>query len=1218
MSSNESRRLNIQDVNQGHIHLIEANAGTGKTYAIANLFLRYILDDYDIHSILVVTFTNAARDELRSRIRKRLTEALQMFNNNSVDDNEDEFFKSLLDRHPEGNARTDACLRIELALLSMNEASIYTIHGFCQQALTEHAVSSNQSFDLEQVDNQPIKKEVIRDWWRCRTYDLSLKEFQWFQKHGFEDIDALETVIDPLLGANAPDLYIPNDINIDSVDELIKESSKIMAGIINEWSSDNEKIRSRLVDKLKYKLKNSKHVYREDKKLPNLFNSLDFLRDIKKTKGEISVLDSNETNFIPYGYDTLSKNLNKGGDPKDFDLPFFRLIDEYIISLDRLEAAYPLAEIHRAKTEIGEQLSKLKQQRGLLSFDDMIELLHKAVTNPTQVGDRLSSTLAKQFPLVMVDEFQDTDPLQYEIFHDIHRAETDHTLIMIGDPKQAIYSFRGGDIFTYMQAQNDADYVWTLSTNWRSTPEMIQAFNHIFARDNAFTYEAIQYHDSEPPLDDKCKANPLYFDGREQSAMIFQEIPGSGDGELLKTKESIYEQIHQATAERIARMLADNSSRIGDEPLQPGDIAVVVREKHEATALQDHLLNHGIRSVTIADASVWNTEEANSLKLLIKATATPGNRDIARQALGVPVLGLYVEEIHHIQTSSTQWTRWVELFYAVHDLWLKNGFMTAYQHLLHGICNVVNELTEKPYDLHTDTWLSRSNNPERMLTNLTHLGELLQQASLEHPDMSGLLSWMQQQESEKEKDENLLRLESDEKLVKMITLHTSKGLQFPVVFLPYLWHCKPKDNKAKDNIAMKWHEPHGQGFRCFYTSKGSIDHPEFLRAEHERLAEDVRLAYVALTRAESHCHIIFGPTQNNQRWKGHPGQTAIAWLLASEHEDLDLDSVRFEIDPEHITLDRLKECSSIQIFTPQQTSVATAPSETEDRQGILLEPSLFTRDLYSNWRITSFSSMASGVHQATHTTAGDIGDSFALQYPAGAHVGSFLHALLEYIEPDQPLRSQLERLVKRHALSHGLDPEQDLDGLESWLHDILNTQLDESGLTLAGINPGSQLHELKFDFSTRRVGHKALHECLIEYAGTELPKVNFHAFEGMVTGIIDLVFEHEGRYYLADYKSNLLSRRLDDYNTENLQPEIHNRRYDLQYLLYTLALHRHLRQRLPDYEYEHHFGGVFYLFLRGMTPATGPNCGVFFDYPPLELIEKLDQEIFVIPEALAS
>jgi exodeoxyribonuclease V beta subunit len=266
----------------------------------------------------------------------------------------------------------------------------------------------------------------------------------------------------------------------------------------------------------------------------------------------------------------------------------------------------------------------------------------------------------------------------------------------------------------------------------------------------------------------------------------------------------------------------------------------------------------------------------------------------------------------------------------------------------------------------------------------------------------------------------------------------------------------------------------------------------------------------------------------------------------------------------------------------------------------------------------SFSSLTRGIHQSTRSTTGATGESYALQYSAGAHVGNFLHALLENIQPDRPLREQLEQQVPYLTLKHNQKPKPVLAKLEEWLNNILHTPLNNTGLTLAGIPADRRIPELEFDFSTKGVNQKSLDTILQQAAGIDLPPLPAGYFRGMVTGSIDLVFEHDGRYYIADYKSNLLGRQLDDYRLDNLTKQIFARRYDLQYLLYTLALHRHLRVRLADYDYERDFGGAYYLFLRGMTPDTGESHGVFFNKPSSQLIKALDEQIFSIPEAQAS
>jgi len=263
--------------------------------------------------------------------------------------------------------------------------------------------------------------------------------------------------------------------------------------------------------------------------------------------------------------------------------------------------------------------------------------------------------------------------------------------------------------------------------------------------------------------------------------------------------------------------------------------------------------------------------------------------------------------------------------------------------------------------------------------------------------------------------------------------------------------------------------------------------------------------------------------------------------------------------------------------------------------------------------------MTRGVHQATRAPAASGSERLALRYPAGAHVGNFLHALLERLRPDQDLADQVREHAGELFVRHGIpdDPAyRDLDGITEWMQDVLHTPLDDSGLTLAALSPRQQRHELEFDLATGLISPEAVNTLLAEQADAGRQPLAFRAFQGMLTGAIDLVFEHEGRFFIADYKSNLLGRSLADYRPERLRREILDRHYDLQYLIYSLALHRHLERRLPGYDYERDFGGVYYLFLRGMRPQHGPDFGVWFGRPDAEIIDELDYRIIGRPRSL--
>jgi exodeoxyribonuclease V beta subunit len=286
--------------------------------------------------------------------------------------------------------------------------------------------------------------------------------------------------------------------------------------------------------------------------------------------------------------------------------------------------------------------------------------------------------------------------------------------------------------------------------------------------------------------------------------------------------------------------------------------------------------------------------------------------------------------------------------------------------------------------------------------------------------------------------------------------------------------------------------------------------------------------------------------------------------------------------------------------------VEELPTETVSE----LAPRPFSGSIAIDWRINSFSALTRDVHSGPAAPRDRTSEDPALAFPAGSHVGSYLHLLLEHLDFQDPVEPQVLRLSAQLAPRFNLDHEHWGESAARWMARVVGTPLDDQGLTLAALPLSRRLNELEFDFSTHRVDIRSLNRLLQQAAGQALPPLIVETFQGMVTGIIDLVFEHQGRYYIGDYKSNFLGSQFGDYAPQRLREAVLERRYDLQYLLYSLALHRYLRQRVPDYDYSRHFGGVFYLFLRGMRPESGPRCGVYFDRPEPHLVADLDETIF--------
>jgi exodeoxyribonuclease V beta subunit len=656
--------------------------------------------------------------------------------------------------------------------------------------------------------------------------------------------------------------------------------------------------------------------------------------------------------------------------------------------------------------------------------------------------------------------------------------------------------------------------------------------------------------------------------------------------------------------------------------LQPKDIAVLGRTRRDGAALRAVLAAHGVAAVSVARDSVYASDEAAALEPLLAAALSPRERGLARRALASELLGLGYADIARIAGDELAWAGWVDQLLALHEAWQRRGFMAMFQRLLwhrgpDGCC-----IAEA---------LAAGDDPERRLTNLLHLGELLQQAARAQAGMDALLNWFRAQrreQAEQAADELQLRLESDAGLVQIVTMHAAKGLQYPVVLLPDLWNCKATNPEHP----LRFHRDDAGGVTSCLDIGSDQHAAHLLLAERERLAEDVRLAYVALTRAESAIYVVWGRAGDPGRG-ADAGRAALGWLLHPHQDAAALTEGPPNAFAGGATLDADLEVlakhgdGSIAIVRLPEPAMPTRLAAVDDAALPAARP--FTGRIDTSWRITSFSALSRDLHAAPPGLGERIDDESlavtpmpeeagpaspdddpALRFPAGSDVGTFLHLLLEHLDFTGDIAAQVEQLSARLAARFGLDHRRYGADTALLLARAVETPLTEDGLRLADLPGGRRLNELAFDLATDRADLPALNHLLAEHAGQPLPALKAASFAGMVTGVIDLVFEHDGRFYVADYKSNLLGRRFDDYAPDALGAAILARRYDLQYLLYTLALHRYLGSRLPGYDYARDLGGVFYLFLRGMRPETGPGRGVFFTRPPQALIETLDRRLF--------
>jgi exodeoxyribonuclease V beta subunit len=1158
--------------------LIEASAGTGKTFSLALLFLRLILEQgLEVEQILVVTFTNAATEELRGRIRARLREALDILEGTVVPQEGDLLAALLASRKgPEPAGR-----RLADTLTRMDEAAIYTIHGFCQRMLQDQAFEAGTPFAVEFIESeQLLRREIVEDFWRQRFYRASASEAEWATAT-WRDPEGLRQVLQPFL-ARPEVAYVP-EVSVQGLQELREQAEDHWRLVRAAWLRDREAVTA---------------ILRADPCLS---------RDRSKGYGGeslASIIEGMEQLaareamawLLPKGVELLAssvmacKLIGRRILPGH---PFFALFDEWHRrhrEFSRAAHASVLAEAHRF---LRSELTRRKQEQNVLYFDDQLSRLAAALAG--KEGWLLARRIRTRFRVALVDEFQDTDPLQYRIFQNLFGREPDPGLFLIGDPKQSIYSFRGADIFAYIRARREtpAAAAHTMDTNYRSTPAMVRAVNRLFGRRPHFVFAEIEF---KPVRAGSAAAErQLRVAGAVPAPLQVQLLPPTlaAPNRARIAKDKGEEEAAAWTAREIARLLQlgrRGEARFGEVPLTGGDLAVLVRTHHEAELVRRALAKLGIVSVYYSQDSVFATEEACQLHQLLVALLDLSDGAQVANALVTDLFGLDALALHALRTDQLRWGEAVAELAEYHQRWSRAGVMAMLLLVLHRR-QAVRRLVAQ-------------SGGERRLTNFLHLAELLQAAAGRFR-MDELVRWFSQQihAPEQEVSSQQLRLESDGDLVKIVTIHKAKGLEYPLVFLPFLWSAR----RLREDQVFAFHGPgpDGQDTRL-YVDVGSGLAENYRQAERERLAEDLRLLYVAMTRARCSCYFCWGPVSSLE-------ETALAWLLHQGGGGGN--GVAPGLTEEQIRADLadLDSGQGLLAFVPWPEAEAER-LKSEEQQRNLPGPAGFVGHIDTSWAVTSYSRLLAGAEAVSplpesgpvETGPGKETGMSAFTFPRGAAAGTFLHAVLERLDLQELTGTGVAEQVADLLRASGLAPHW-APLVRQWLAQVADTRLlAGSELRLALVRKEDRLPELGFHFALGNLEEAALNVLLREHAipPVAMPQARV---QGLMKGYIDLVFRYQDRFYLADYKSNYLGGDAAAYRPEVLALAMAGHRYDLQYLIYTVALHRYLGRRLPAYDYDRDFGGVFYLFLRGMRPDLGPGSGVWHALPPRALIEGLDR-----------
>ena len=1225
--------------------LIEASAGTGKTWTIAALYLRLVLGHGADKGfaralmppdILVMTFTRAATRELSDRIRARLIEAVQCFRGEAEPATHDSFLRDLRDAYAEGAERDAAAWRLDMAAQCMDDAAIHTIDAWCQRMLREHAFDSGNLFDETlEADEGRRQTEAAQDYWRQQCYPLSGDELE-VALQVWPDVHALVKDMQSLLRENVPAVAGVGSLG-ECITQTRAERAQRLQVLADGWEAKAERMlrwiegeldgRAALWDKRKL----------QARYYTGWFAALTvWAQDPLNQPLELS--DSARKRLCPEGMAEAFK-----GSTMDLLLPVeFAELEQLLQALAQLPSLHVALRLHAA-VHVRQRLLWLKRQAGTFGFADMLQRLDAALAGDN--GPALQAGILAQYPVALIDEFQDTSPLQYRLFDQIYRTadnRADSALLLIGDPKQSIYGFRGADIYSYLQARQATEgRHYVLDTNFRSTQALVDAVNQWFVQaevregEGAFMFRAGQ---SNPLPFESVRANgrkELLMQGRQRMAALTIAWDGSSDAPL--SNDDIRRRGAEFCASQIVQWLTDGGTGFvqGDQPLQrlrPADIAVLVRTGKEATAVRRALARRDVASVYLSDQdSVFASGEAQDLLLWLRAVAAPLDGLAVRAGLATPMMGLSFDELAWLASDDEAFDARSELLKELHSLWLRLGVLAMLRQTLYRF-----ELPAR--------WLQDAGG-ERRLTNYLHLAELLQAASAELEGEQALIRWLatQIENPGAAGDAQIVRLESDADLVKVVTVHKSKGLEYPLVCLPFGGSFRPVDGKAAYlSLPVQTDGAPARELVLDY------DDAQLAHADKERLREDLRLLYVALTRPRHALWMGLAPMKRGHGKNCANEQGAAGYLLAG--------AVSQSAAGWRASIQALGErCTHIAVVDlPAELPL---PSRYVPSQAL---PALAAAPVYAaqfdrRWGIGSFSSLTRAMAapslpvlpvapqspaederalQAREALPDlDVIDDVMIALPAlsgaaagarsdaavwhrfmrGPVVGNFLHDQLEWLategfalqsrdDPDnsEPLAARLLRRCERAGRK-----EQAADVLQ-WLRAVVHQPLAPLGVSLSQLGDGDALlPEMEFWLPARRLSAPHIDALCRRHIlpGQPRPVLPERELHGMLMGFADLVFHHDGRYWVLDYKTNHLGLDGAAYAPQSLEQAMLQHRYDVQAALYLLALHRLLQSRLgAAYDPREQLGGALYFFLRGLD---GEAAGMHVLKPPLALLQAL-------------
>ncbi|MCP9824655.1 UvrD-helicase domain-containing protein [Synechococcus sp. EJ6-Ellesmere] len=1270
MSSAGAQAANGLPLDPG-LHLIEASAGTGKTFTLAHLVLRLVGErQLSLRALLVVTFTKAAAAELRDRIGRRLQQAQQLLQTPDPAGHEglDQELKEWLGNIPPQNYER---LRAQLllALEELDAADITTIHGFCHRSLQRQALEAGLAPEVE-LDNDGalLQEQVVHDYWQQQVLPLPAHALRGLISKGVQ-IQALQSLLATLEGDPAlasPELPPRWDPERPLPDQWLAQWKADWQRFQALWEQQGEALEQALcaaaAERKQAGLK-SKGPY-SAKPRHKRAQLLSAWLQHQPCPGSYTELLEEKTSWIPdyFHPGPISQAAAALESPRP-KLPQPRLLEAAAALVDGPAEAVLGHFCHWARAE----LARRRQRGGRMSYGDLLVGLDPGGDGSQRPG--LIEALSQRYGAALIDEFQDTDPLQWRILHRAFAtaaAQPRHLLVLVGDPKQAIYRFRGGDLDTYRTASSTAATSHRLARNFRSSPPLLEALNRLMAPGLPRSQLPV------PPLQAARPegGEPLILPAGQQPLQLLWLGSDRAAAEALPSRGELENRV----GDRVAALVLDLLLRgwrmgegEGSRPLQPSDLCLLVDRHQQAEDLREALERRGLPSRLLSQGDVFAGEGAALLQRLLDALAEPGSGPRLRLLAASPLLGWSPQQL--AAAGSQEWDRLSGQLARLAERLPDDGLLATLGRLLR---------SEE---------LARLSLQGRWLADLQQCAELVQERL--HQQRLGAAAsadWLRRRRlhpPETVPENQQPHSDAVASAVGVVTVHRSKGLEFPVVICPYFWQGVGSTNRRGGRgIGRRWTPPQASGPQLdVHLDQRWGPGQEAAEQEQAALtAERERLAYVALTRARELLVLGFGPA------RGQGSNPLIPWLFSDQplpalEADDDIDAGRSDQEwLEHLEGEIERRALPITLISGDPEQPAARRWQVPAEAGDLRTGPVPRWSLLSGWGRSSYSSWTQGAHgeplapeaieegretdgfdrtasdadgpgpQATDPVSPKQGPETwggrngpLAMFPRGAAAGDCLHRILERVDHRQPGDDPLHReLVERELERAGLDLDHapaTLQFLEQLRHTPMGGALGE--VCLAQLDPRRQLREMPFDLPLALGADASAGRALVRAQGLaevfsrhpegsvsgtypqRLAELNV-ASRGFLTGSIDLVFTAPGgdgqeRWWVADWKSNWLGQRDRqgqpvacgplDYGRAEMAAVMESHHYPLQAHLYLVALHRYLGWRLPGYSPQRDLGGSVYIFLRGVPGAISPP-------PDLTMAELSVPGMFVEPAPL--